>query len=136
MIAKRVAPSRVMLVRRNAPGGTSPWSFPLPPATFPVGFQLIGQNGLLVAGSMLKADLFLSTIGAGSSACLFLTSAGAACSAGLLGETAGAGFCSAAIKNDAARIDIELSAINFFIVFQSRWSRRLRLVEIAAAPEA
>src|ERR1051325_6683083 len=61
MIAKRVAPSSVTLLTTNAPGGTSPWSVP-PDATFPVGFQLIGQNGLRVPASIVKLDLFLSAI--------------------------------------------------------------------------
>src|SRR5205085_2490467 len=115
MIAKWVAPSSVMVVTTNAPGGTSPWSVP-PVATFPAGFQLIGQNGLLVPTSTLNEDLFLRTIEADSSAGLLLTSAGAACSAGL-GATL-AGFSSAANANGAAKIDMQMNAKNLFIAFQ------------------
>ncbi len=89
---------------RNAPGGTSPWSVP-PDAIFPVGFQLIGQNGFRVTGSMLNEDLFLSAICAGSSAGLFLT---AAC----------AGLWSAAGKTGAVRIEIKTREKNLFIAFQ------------------
>src|SRR5438309_11017954 len=95
MIAKRVAPSSVMVVTRNAPGGTSPWSVP-PVATFPVGFQLIGQNGLRVPASMLKEDLFLSAMGGGSSVDLFLSSIGAVSSFALFFRALAPGFSSAA----------------------------------------
>src|SRR2546421_191698 len=136
MMANLVPPSSVMLLTRKAPGGTSPWSVP-PDATFPVGFQLIGQNGLRVAASTLKEDLFLSAIGAASGAGLFLASTGAgagdACSVGLLLSATGAAFCSAADSNAAAKIDMPRRVRTFFIVFQSQWSRRLQPVEIAAA---
>src|SRR5213082_2953445 len=102
MMAKRVAPSSVMVLTRNAPGGTSPWSVP-PLATFPVGFQLIGQNGLRVPGSNWKEDLFFSAIGDVSSAGLFLSSVGAGSSVDLFFNATGAGFWAAASKADAAR---------------------------------
>jgi hypothetical protein len=111
-----------MLVTRKAPGGTAPWSVP-PEATFPVGFQLIGQNGLLVTGSTPNEDLFLTTIvDADSSAGLLVSSAtggGDAFSAGLsfLGAP-GRAFSSVANEGDATRIDIEMRAKNFFIAFQ------------------
>src|SRR5207249_12253589 len=95
MIAKRVAPSSVMVVTRDAPGGTSPWSVP-PVATFPVGFQLIGQNGLRVPASMLKEDLLLSAMGGGSSVDLFLSSIGAGSYFDLFFSSFGAGFLTAA----------------------------------------
>src|SRR6266852_6307991 len=104
MIAKRAAPSSVMVVTRNAPGGTSPWSVP-PVATFPVGFQVIGQNGLRVPGSTWNEDLFLSVMGGGSSFDLFFSAIGA-------------GFSSAVSKAGAARIDIQMREKNLFIVFQ------------------
>src|SRR4030095_9752120 len=112
MMAKRVAPSSVMLVTRKAPGGTAPWSVP-PEATFPVGFQLIGQNGLLVTGSTPNEDLFLTTIvDADSSAGLLVSSAtggGDAFSAGLsfLGAARRGFFCRAH-DSDATRSDIEM----------------------------
>src|SRR5438874_4565665 len=131
MIAKRVAPSSVMVVTRNAPGGTSPWSVP-PVATFPAGFQLIGQNGLRVPASMLKEDLFLVAMNSDSSFDLALVSTGAGASAGLFLSATGAGFGSAANRAGAARIEIQMSEKNLFIVFRQRWWRRCRLVEIAA----
>src|SRR5438477_10278960 len=87
MIAKRVVPSSVMVLTRNAPGGTSPWSVP-PDATFPVGFQLIGQNGLRVPASMVKLDLCLSAI-TGSSAFFGAAGAGAASCVGFVLVVAG-----------------------------------------------
>src|SRR5205085_10095005 len=137
MIANLALPSSVIVLTRNAPSGTSPWSVP-PLATFPVGFQLIGQNGLRAEASRLKEDLFLRTIGTGSSVDLFL-SAGAASCAGLFFASsvgacggcfaragAAAVFSSAAVRNCAAKIDNEMSARNFFIVFRLRWSRQWR----------
>jgi hypothetical protein len=117
MIAKHVTPSSVMVVTRNAPGGTSPWSVP-PVATFPVGFQVIGQNGLRVPGSTWNEDLFLSVMGGGSSVDLFLSSIGAGSSFDLFFSAIGAGFSSAASKAGAARIDIQMREKNLFIVFQ------------------
>src|SRR5260370_41495751 len=108
MIAKRVPPSSVMVLTRNAPGGTSPWSVP-PVATFPVGFQLIGQNGFRAPASRLNDDLFVSAMGAGSSAGLFLSSMGAGSSAGLFFSAIGAGFSSAASKAGDTRIAIQMS---------------------------
>src|SRR5881275_2593556 len=115
MIAKRAAPSSVMVLTTKAPAGTSPWSVP-PLATFPVGFQLIGQNGLRVPASMLKEDLFLSAMGGGSSVDLFLSSIGAGSSFDLFFSAIGAGFLSAASKAGAARIDIQMREKNLFIV--------------------
>src|SRR4029453_4303485 len=102
--------------------GNAPWAVP-PGATFPVGFQLIGQNGVLVTGSTPNEDLFLTTIvDADSSAGLLVSSAtggGDAFSAGLLFLGArGRAFSSAANEGDATRIDIEMRAKNFFIAFQ------------------
>src|ERR1051325_641097 len=116
MMANFVPPSSVMVLTRKAPGGTSPWSVP-PDATFPVGFQLIGQNGLRVEASILNADLFFKTMTAGSSAGLFLGSAGAACSV-LFWGALGAGFSPAANNAGAARIDRQMKERNLFIVFQ------------------
>src|SRR2546430_14262563 len=114
-MANLVAPSSVIVLTRKAPGGTSPWSVP-PDATFPVGFQLIGQNGLRVPASTLNADLFLSAMGAASSADLFFSSTGAESSPGLLFSAADVGFASAASRAGAARIDIQIREKNFFIV--------------------
>src|SRR5262249_46969906 len=117
MIAKRVAPSRVMLLTRNALGGTSPWSVP-PDATFPVGFQLIDQNGLRAPISTWKKDLFLSVMGTDSSTTLVLTSAGAGSFAGLLLTVTGAEFSPAANRTGAVRTDMQMSEENLFIVSQ------------------
>src|SRR5260370_5607161 len=117
MIAKCVAPSSVMVVTRNAPGGTSPWSVP-PVATFPVGFQVIGYNGLRVPGSTWNEDLFLSVMGGGSSVDLFLSSIGAGSSFDLFFSAIVAGFSSAASEAGAARIEIQMSEKNLVIVFQ------------------
>src|SRR5438270_13437824 len=106
-----------MVVTTNAPGGTSPSSVP-PRATFPVGFQLRGQNGLRIPASMLKADLFLTAIGEASCADLFLGSTGADSFAGLLFSAAAAGFGSAARRARAARIEIQMRENFFFIVSQ------------------
>src|SRR3954467_13328889 len=106
-----------MVVTTNAPAGTSPWSVP-PLATFPVGFQLIGQNGLRVPASMLNADLFLSAIGEASSGDLFFSSTGAESFPGVLFNAADAGFASAASRTGAVRIDIQIKEKNFFIVSQ------------------
>src|SRR5437660_12631084 len=92
MMANRVPPSRVMVLTRNAPGGTSPWSVP-PDATLPVGFQLIGQNGLRVPASILKDDLFLIAMGVDSSGLILATTLSAS-SAGLF-LVAGAALTSA-----------------------------------------
>src|SRR5205823_11170962 len=140
MIAKWVAPSRVIVLTTNAPGGTSPWSVP-PDATFPVGFQLIGQNGLRVPASMVKLDLFLSAI-TGSSAFFGAAGAGAASWAGFVfvvagAAGAGAGAAPSASNNaGAAKIDINNRDKNLFIAFQLRWSRRSRLVGTAAVRAA
>src|SRR6266404_3262546 len=119
MMAKCVAPSRVMVLTRNAPGGTSPWSPPasLAFATRAAGFQLIGQNGLLVAASTLKEDLFFTEIGVASSIG-FLTSAGGGCSSGLFLSAAGAAFSAAANRNDAAKIDMQIRVKDFIIAFE------------------
>ena len=114
-MAKWVAPSSVILVTTNAPGGTSPWSVP-PDATLPVGFQLIGQNGLRVPASMWNEDLFLTAMGAGSSFGLGFSSVVADWSSDFFVGVAGAGFCSAANASDAARMETEMR--NLFIVFQ------------------
>src|SRR5260370_9035686 len=118
MIAKRVPPSSVMVLTRNAPGGTSPWSVP-PVATFAVGLQLVGQNGFRAPESRLNDDLFLGAMGAGSSAGLFFSAIGA-------------GFSSAASKAGDTRFDIQMSEKNLFIVFRRPWSQRWRPAEIAA----
>src|SRR5260370_16945220 len=116
MIAKCVAPSSVMVVTRNAPGGTSPWSVP-PVATFPVGFQVIGYNGLRVPGSTWNEDLFLSVMGGGSSVDLFLSSIGAGSSFDLFFSAVGPGFSSPASQARAATFHIPIIETNLFIRF-------------------
>src|ERR1700737_843683 len=106
MIAKCVAPSTVMVVTMNAPGGTSPCAVPpLPLETFPVGFQLIGQNGLRVPASTLNEDLFFTVTATGSSA---------------------------RSEANPAKIEMPRTKQILFIVSQWRWWRRWRPVEIAA----
>src|SRR2546426_8720791 len=122
MMAKRVAPSSVMVLTRNAPGGTSPWSVP-PDATFPVGFQLSGQNGLRVPASIVKVDLFLSAITEESSGFFGAAGAEAASWAGFVfagagSAGAGAGAAPSASNNaGAAKIDINNRDKNLFIAF-------------------
>src|SRR5256885_8655419 len=117
MMANFVAPSSVIVLTRNAPGGTSPWSVP-PDATLPVGFQLIGQNGLRVPASMWNEDLFLTAMGAGSSVGLAFSSVVADWSSDFFVGAAGADFCSAANASDAVRMETEISEKNLFIGFQ------------------
>src|SRR5256885_7452194 len=119
MMANFVAPSSVIVLTRNAPGGTSPWSVP-PDATFPVGFQLIGQNGLRVPASIVKVDLVLSAIIADSSCFFGVAVAGATSSVALIFGAAGAVRAVPAAKRSAgaAKIDIKTRERNLFIAFQ------------------
>src|SRR5205085_8406577 len=94
-----------MVLTTKAPDGTSPWSVP-PAATFPVGFQLIGQNGLRVPASIWKEDLFLSAMAVeASSPCLGLASADAGRSVAFVPGAADAVFCPAASKLFATKIE-------------------------------
>src|SRR5205085_10787349 len=115
-----------IVVTTKAPAGTSPWSVP-PLATFPAGFQLIGQNGLRTPPSTLNEDLFLRAIGDDCSADLFFKSTGAGSFSALLGgavdaglAAGGAGLVSAASRAGDARIEIQMIARILFIVSRSR----------------
>src|ERR1700682_5189288 len=101
MMAKRAPGSTVMVVTRNALGGTSPPAWSAPPwATLAVGLNPIGQKGLRLPFSTLKADLFLSSMAGSSAANL------------VFGSTAG--WSAARRKLNAAKIDMETKRI-FFI---------------------
>src|SRR5215471_6182315 len=98
---------------------------------WPFGLKPIGQNGLRVAASRLKEDLFLTVMGADSSDGLFFASAGAVPSAGLVLGGTGADFSPAPRKIGAVSINTKMKAKILFIVFRLPWSRRWRPVEIA-----